>query len=273
MGQVPQIVQRRRPAQALAVLRGASVVMGRTLFALILREARTRHGRSRIGYAWAVLEPIAIVAMISALFSGVIGNHAPSLDIGIFYALGVVQFQFFRHASHFVGLSIEGNTALLNYPTVHEVDTALARLLLDGATYVLITCGTLAFVILAFHTDGPAHPEWMFLSFGGLALLAFGIGLNLAAFQRRYEMAMHVWGLITTPLFFISALLFSLGALPTPLREILLWNPVAHGVEGFRSGWYPDYGAYVDLPYLYFCGLACTATGLIQVLGSRRGMR
>jgi len=254
-------------------LRHGLVVMGRTLFALILREARVRHGRSRIGYAWAVLEPFVIVAVITLLFSGILGHRSVSYQLGIFYALGVVQFQYFRHASSYIGLSLEANAPLLNYPTVHEVDTALARLLLDTATYAIITCLVIAFLLAFFRASGPHHPEWMLLSIAGLGLLALGIGLNLAALQRRYEMTMQVWSLVTAPLFFFSALLFSLSSLPPDYRAILLWNPVAHGIEGVRRGWYPDYGEYVDLPYLYFCALFTIAVGLAQVLVTRRGLR
>jgi capsular polysaccharide transport system permease protein len=254
-------------------LRHGLVVMGRTLFALILREARVRHGRSRIGYAWALIEPFVIVAVITLLFSGILGRRTISYELGVFYALGVVQFQYFRHASSFIGMSLEANNALLNYPTVHEVDTALARFFLDTATYIIITCCVIAFLIAFFHASGPAHPEWMLLSSAGLGLLALGIGLNLAALQRRYEMTLQVWSLITAPLFFFSALLFSLSSLPTEYRNILLWNPVAHGIEGIRRGWYPDYGDYVDLPYLYFCAILTISLGLAQVLVTRRGLR
>lgn len=247
--------------------------MGRTLFALVLREARVRHGRSRIGYAWALIEPFVIVAVITVLFSGILGQRSMSHELGVFYALGVVQFQYFRHASTYIGMAIEANGPLLNYPTVHEVDTALARLILDTATYAVITCCVIIFLIAFFRASGPAHPEWMLLSIGGLALLAFGIGLNLAALQRRFEMTMHVWGLLSAPLFFFSALLFSLSSLPTEYRDILLWNPLAHGIEGVRRGWYPAYGDYVDLPYLYFCAALTIALGLAQVLLTRRGLR
>lgn len=266
-------VQPKRSRATAGPIGPGLTIMGRTLFALLLREARVRHGRSRLGYAWAVVEPFAIIAIITLLFSGFFGRRAFSTELGTFYALGVVHFQYFRHCSNHVGMSIEQNKPLLNYPTVHEVDTAFARFLLDTATYILITCFVIVFVSVVLDARGPAHPEWMLLSFAGLGLLALGIGLNLAALQRRYEMTMQVWGLITTPLLFFSALLYSLASLPSDYQAILLWNPLVHGIEGVRLGWYPDYGSYVDLPYLYFCALVAIALGLFQVLLTRRGMR
>ena len=248
--------------------------MGRSIFALLLREARVRHGRSRFGYAWALVEPILIVAFITVAMSGLLGRRQISFDFAIFYALGVVVFQYFRHCTGFIGRSVEANTALLNYPTVNEIDAVLARLVLDTATYIVIALAIYAFLAIGFGADLPAHPERLLLAYFGLSLLALGTGLNLAAFLRRYEMTMEVWGLASTPLFFMSAVIFSITNLPTDYAQLLLWNPVVHGVEGFRSGYYPDYGTtFVSFPYLYGIGLILVALGLFQLFLTRRGTR
>jgi len=249
-------------------------VMAQTLFALILREARVRHGRSRLGYAWAVVEPILIVAVIILVVSGLIGRRELSYDFAIFYALGVINFQYYRHATGFVAHAIEANQPLFNYPAVHEVDAALARWMLDTATYVIIGAATFVFLWAFFGATRPAHPERMILAYLGLGLLALGIGLNLAACLRRYYMTMQVWALLTAPQFVFSAVIYSVEGLPTAYRDILLWNPVVHGVEGMRSGYYPDYGRdYVSFGYLYLWALGLLASGLFMVLLTRRGMK
>ncbi|NBE06425.1 ABC transporter permease [Paragemmobacter ruber] len=246
----------------------------RTIFALILRETRVRYGRSRMGYAWAFIEPILIVAFISLAISGIIGRRALSYEFGIFYALGVVNFQFFRHACIFIGQSIEANAPLFNYPAVHEVDAALARIILEAATYLVINLAIFLFIVLVFGATWPAHPEAMIIAFLGLAMLAFGVGLNLAALQRRFEMTLQIYGLVTAPLLLLSAVIFSLENVSPEYRAILIWNPVVHGVEGARMGYYTSYGeTYVSFGYLYFVGLTAVALGLFQVLLTRRGMR
>jgi len=262
------------PAGPRPAIAAGAVVMARTLFALILREARTRHGRSRLGYAWAVFEPIIIVAVIIVVVSGLLGRRQLSFDFAVFYALGVVNFQYYRHATGFVAHAIEQNQPLFNYPAVHEVDAALARWLLDTATYVIIGAATFLIIYAFFGATLPAHPERMLVAYLGLGLLALGLGLNLAALLRWYGMTMHIWALLTAPQFFVSAVIFSLETLPTGYRDILLWNPVVHGIEGFRSGYYADYGMhYVSFGYLYLWGIFLLCLGLFQVLLTRRGMK
>lgn len=48
----------------------------RVLHALMLREMITRYGSSRLGYLWALLEPIGFIAMLSLIFSQ-ISNSPP----------------------------------------------------------------------------------------------------------------------------------------------------------------------------------------------------
>jgi capsular polysaccharide transport system permease protein len=265
----PKASYQRRGSFALALS-----VMARTLFALLLRESRVRHGRSRYGYAWALIEPVLIVSIIAMAHAGLFGRRELSFASGIFYALGVVNFQFFRHCSSFVGNAIEANGALLNYPRVHEIDAALARFLLDGATYVLINAALFGFIVVMFGASWPAHPERLLLAYGGLALLEFGIGLNISALQRRYEMSLYLYGMASAPLLLFSCVLFSIESVSTDLQRVLVWNPIMHGIEGFRSGYYPDYArTQVSFGYLYFVGLVLTALGMVQVLLTRRGMR
>ena len=41
---------------------------GRVLIALMLREARTRYGRQRAGYLWALVEPMLHIALFYFVF-------------------------------------------------------------------------------------------------------------------------------------------------------------------------------------------------------------
>lgn len=43
-------------------------VMRRLIFALFLREIRTRFGKYQLGYAWALLEPVSSIAVLLLVF-------------------------------------------------------------------------------------------------------------------------------------------------------------------------------------------------------------
>lgn len=262
------------PARAKPPVLAALKAQLRTLYALILREARVRHGRSRLGYAWAVVEPFAVVSVMTLFFVAVDRGANRALAFPIFFATGILPFQYFRHASVFIGLSLESNKPLFNYPTVREFDAVLARLVLDSATYLVIMTLVFSFLMIAFSADPPAHIGIMIIAFTGLGLLALGVALNVAVLQRQFTMAQQIYSMVMAPSFFLSGVFYSLESVPPQFRAFLVWNPIIHGVEAFRIGYYPVYpDQYVSIAYLYLFGLVALFIGMVQLRLSRRGMR
>ncbi|MDP1667531.1 ABC transporter permease [Phaeovulum sp.] len=256
--------------EAQRLVAGLKAVL-RTQYALILREARVRHGRSRIGYAWAIFEPFAVISVMTLFFAG-LGRGGPlSSEFPIFFATGVLPFQYFRHSSSFIGMALEANMPLFNYPTVREFDAALARLMLETITSLVIVVLVFCFMMAVFSARLPVDVGKMLIAYCGLGLLALGVGLNIAVLQRRFSMTHYIYNMVMTPAFFISGLFFSIESVAPEYRLLLVWNPIIHGIEAFRAGYYPIYSdQHVSLSYLYFVGLVLLFVGMLQLMVSRR---
>jgi capsular polysaccharide transport system permease protein len=231
--------------------RGLSTQL-RVIFALILREARVRHGRARIGYTWAIIEPVLLISVMTFLFTQVGSRGSGSGDFALFFATGVLSFQLYRNTSVYVSMSFDQNKPLFNYPLVKPMDAAIARLCLDSATQFLVILLVLCFQILVLGAPPPNDPPKMALALVLMIFLAFGVGVSLAVLRRFMPAISNVYLVIMGPAFFVSCVFFSVSSVPTMYREWLVWNPLVHGVEGFRSGYYPEYAdADVDLFYLF----------------------
>ena len=57
----------------------------RVLIALFIREMITRYGRSIGGYAWAILEPVGWILMLSAIFSSFIRTPPLGQNFPLFF--------------------------------------------------------------------------------------------------------------------------------------------------------------------------------------------
>ncbi len=220
------------------------------IFALVLREARVRHGRARIGYTWAIVEPVLLISILTFLFSQIgTGDRA---DFALFFATGVLSFQLYRNTSAYVSMSFDQNRPLFNYPMVKPMDAALARLVLDGSTHIVVITLVLTFQVFALDAPAPNDIPQMFLALSLMLMMGFGAGVSLAVIRRFMPSVSNVYLIIMGPAFFISCVFFSLSSLPTLYRDILVWNPLVHGVEGFRAGYYQEYqDADIDLFYLF----------------------
>jgi tetratricopeptide (TPR) repeat protein len=65
----------------------------RVLHALIVRETRTRFGESRLGYGWALIEPVTHILLLSAVFSLLMHGSPPlGTHFFLFYFTGLVPY-------------------------------------------------------------------------------------------------------------------------------------------------------------------------------------
>lgn len=245
------------------MLNEALKIQFRVVAALVFRETRVRFGRSQLGYLWAIANPIAWIVILSALFS-IRGNSAPYGDnMGLFVALGIVPFRLFAALANQCGSAIDANKALLNFPIVKELDTIIARAILEVATFILILAIIIAGMI--FFTGAPLPHDLLKIGvgIGGLCLFGGGVGIINAVMTEKIPSWMNTYRLISMPLLWVSGIFFSLESLPDMFRSILIWNPIIHGVEYVRLGYFQNYrDSYLDLSYLYGLGLVLVLVGL-----------
>ena len=241
----------------------ALLCQARVVGALILREMRVRFGRSQLGYLWAVAEPLAYVAAFSAMFH-FMDRHPPfGNSMALFFAAGVLPFQLFRNLGNQLAGSFSANQALLTYPIVQPIDTVVSRTILEVATSLFIILIVVSSFVISGSAPMPQNILRLFEALALLTLLGFGFGLASAVLITRINAWQNVSRLIMAPLLFLSGVFYSLDSLPMEARAILVWNPLIHGVEMFRDGYYSNYRAGEVAPmYLFICGLLLTFVAL-----------
>jgi tetratricopeptide (TPR) repeat protein len=117
----------------------------RVVHALIIRETRTRFGDSKIGYGWALLEPVLHILMLSLVFAVMMRGRPPiGREFFIFYYTGIIPYHLFVHTSTSMTYAITGNLSLLQLPLVSPFDVLIARGLLELMTDTLVAVILLA---------------------------------------------------------------------------------------------------------------------------------
>jgi capsular polysaccharide transport system permease protein len=236
----------------------------RIIFALVLREARVRHGRSRLGYLWTIIEPALMISFLTFLFDALRPPTAGGGSFAVFFATGVLSFQLFRNISQYVGFAFDANRPLLNYPPVKRIDPVIARAILEFSTNLLVIALVMSFQITVMDAPFPHSLPDMALVAGLLGIFGVGVGLCLAVARRHYAALGNVYMIVMSPAFFLSCVFYSLQSVPSEFRKYLVWNPLVHGVEGFRAGYYPGYrNPDLDLTYLAWWAFGTLFLGLL----------
>lgn len=253
--------QRRRFASLRAVL------------ALVLREMATTHGRSPGGYLWAVLEPVAGIALLTLIFSAVFRAPPLGINFPIFYATGMIPFLMFLDLSAKVAGALNFSKPLLVYPSVTFVDAILARFIVTFMTQLVVAYVVLGGIVFVFETRTAPDLAVIAKALSMSATLALGLGtLNCFLFSM-VPIWPRVWAVLTRPLFILACTMFAYESVPQPFRDYLWYNPLIHIVGYMRHGFYPTYDAtYVSTNYVAGVSLGLMVVGLVLLKRHHRAL-
>lgn len=252
------------PPQRPKTAKKRSFASIRSIIALILREMATSYGRSPGGYIWAVLEPIAGIAVMTLVFMAVMRSPPLGVSFPIFYATGMLPFSVFMGIQNKVSGGLTYSKPLLAYPPVTFIDSLIARFILDLMTKLLVGYIVLTGCIVLFDTRVTPNLPIIIQSYALAAFLGLGVGTLNCFLFTRFPLYQTAWGIATRPLFIISCVFFLYETIPAQYQTFLWYNPLVHVVGLMRRGFYSTYDApYVYEPYVIGLSLVSLALGLV----------
>lgn len=227
-----------------AELRQCIIVMNRVIFAIMLRESRTRYGSSNIGYVWAIIDPLVTLTVFVGVFI-LLGRSSPvAAPITVFFVTAIVPLFFWRGSVNQGTTAVSASLGLLSYPQVMPADVIIARLLLEAATTIVV----FFLFILGLNLIVGISPAWFFgdllqvlLVMFGLLYFTIGCMFLSSGLARIIPIWRNIWSYLSRPIWLLSGLFFTLEQLPTGFREYMAYNPLAHMIEWFRSAAIPTF--------------------------------
>jgi len=241
--------------------------------ALFLREAVTRLAAGRAAWVWLFAEPLAYLVFVMTLFGFIFHRKVGGVDGAMFVVTGLLGFNFARNTFVRSMEAIKANAALFAYRQVHPIDTVLVRAALEAFLNLLSAIVLLAGASLFNFEVLPTDPLGVMGAILGLWLFGVGVGLILSASTKLVTELGKVINILITPLTFISGVMIPASTVPQPYRDMLLFNPILHGLECLRGAYFAAYHTVPEasLAFLYLCALTTVFFGLaLHVRYSRR---
>lgn len=209
------------------------------LWQFTLREVQGRYRETRLGVLWALLTPLATLAVYTVVFSTIfrsgwgrtgadgLGSFALTLFTGMI-AFGV----FAECVTRAPGLVI--GTPNYVKKVVFPLQILPVSVLCSAIFHSLVSLVLVAAAGVLFAGRLPA--TLLYLPLVYIPLVAFTLGLSwwLAALGVFVRDAGHAVGIFTQLLFFLTPILYPIDAVPERLRPLLWANPLAWIVEDFR---------------------------------------
>lgn len=246
----------------LIELREAARRQGNVIFALIFREIKTRSGGASHGLLSLVailVEPVLVVISISAFFYLLRRQEVQGIHIALFLAVSYPPFMFFRRCITSVPRALAATRSFYAYHSVKPFDAVVARYIIEMVLTLVGAAGLLFllwwFMDLAIRRDDLLQG---FALVGTLLAGNLGMALLLGVYGTRFPVINKTVTLLGRGMVLLSAVIHPVGELSPEATAIILWNPIAHFEELFRSallGMTP----HAEISYGYFAMWAMCA--------------
>lgn len=229
-------VLNQTPRSSFQVLRDVT-------FGLLIRELKTRFGSYRLGYAWALLDPLLMIGAFSLIFGMRSSGGFGGIPAPLFITASYLPFIFFRNVVSKLQSAVSANMGLFCYRQVTPFATFVARFLLEAIVGLVVGC-ILVLGLLWFGFNAiPNDPLEVILIYLLLMVFSFSLGIIFCIVCNLFKEASKFLDLLMMPLMFISCVMFPLSTIPEQYQHWFLWNPLVHALELIRYGWFASYNS------------------------------
>ncbi|WP_427846553.1 ABC transporter permease [Brevundimonas pishanensis] len=240
----------------------APVELGRTLYALIMREMMTRYGREGIGFFWLIAEPLAFCLGVIILWSAIKPEYEHGIRVAPFTMSGYMCLLLLRHLVTHSLHALQANTGLLFHRKVQPLHIYLARAILEILGSTLAFFIVYALLLALGQVDMPK--DWILLYSGWfiLAWVSFGFAMVMAALSIRYEAVERLNNLTLYIMIPLSGAFVMAEYVPASYREYFLYIPFPHAIEMVRAGIWGEF-----IPTHYTAWYPIAFGGVLMLLG------
>ena len=222
------------PSQDLFSLELGDLWRYRELFYFLAwRDIKVRYKQTAFGAAWAVLQPLLSMALLSLIFGYFLNLPSGGVPYPVFTFTALIPWQLFAYALSQSSESLVADRNLITkvyFPRLVVPLSSVAAGLMDFAISFVILIGMLLLFSIPLSWRILTLPVFVLLAL----LCAMGVGLWFSALNVQYRDVRYALPFLTQFWFFATPIAYSIEIVPENWRWIYSLNPMTGVVEGFR---------------------------------------
>jgi len=249
------------------------------LFDLIWKDVRVRYRYAAIGFAWAILEPLIMMAVLTFVFSVVLQLRFDDLGTGagrgfdaVFILTGLLAWQFLATSLTSATNSVVDNQNLITKVNFPREVIPLASV---GVAVVNFGIGGVLLLVLKFTLVGGFPTQgvvWLGAIFCLQLTFVVGLGLIFSTLNASFRDVSYMvnaallFGFYATPIFYEPSMVREAlsGSRFEFLYPVYFMNPMVGLIEGYRQALFEN--RFPDLALLAWpavCSAGLFAAGVV----------
>lgn len=200
---------------------------------LAWRDLKTRYAQTTIGFAWAIVQPVAQMLLFTLVFSNFAKLPSDGIPYPLFAYVALLPWGYFARSLDKSSFSVVAESNLISkvyFPRIIVPISAMLAGLVDFAIAFLLLV-----VLMVFYGVMPSWPALFIPVFLLLTMLtSLAVSLWLAAVFVRFRDIAAAMPLVTQIWMFASPVVYPVSLVPEQWRWLYNLNPMAGVIEGFR---------------------------------------
>jgi len=203
------------------------------LWHMTIRHLRGQYKQSALGWAWAFVNPLSQMLILSFVFSKILRVPSEDVPYPLFVFVGLVPWMFFANGIGSATESVTGAASLVTkvyFPREILPTAAVNTKLVDLAFGIIILAGMMVY----YGYPPEATAIWFPVIFAVQFVFTLGLSLPLAALNLYFH---DVRFLVAQALFlwyFLTPVLYPVDIIPEQYRWIFDINPMAIVIHAYR---------------------------------------
>ena len=203
------------------------------LWQMTVRHLRGQYKQSVLGYAWAFLNPLSLMLILSFVFSTILRFESGGIPYPLFIFVGLLPWLFFSGAVSSATDSVVGASNLVTkvyFPREILPTAAVFTKVVDLGAGLII----LAALMVYFGHPPEWTAFWVPILFLIHFLFALGLSLPLAALNLFFHDVRYLVGVVLTLWFYLTPVIYPMEIVPESYRVIYDLNPNALMINAYR---------------------------------------
>src|SRR5580658_9938352 len=232
------------------------------ILTLAERDLRANYKDATLGFAWALLSPLATLLIMLLVFSRIKSFRIPGVPYDLYAYMGILPWQFFASSFSSGANSLLSNKALLSKVHFPRECFPLAQMVEAAVNTVF---ATIVLVVLFGISGFAPHVEtaWIPLFVAVELLFVAGVVLAASALLVHVRDLVQVVPVVVSLGMFATPVIWPFSKIPLTYRPLYsFFNPIGPMIDDFRRtvllGKSPSWG---------LLGIAALGAGFYLVLG------
>ncbi|MBL0122200.1 MAG: ABC transporter permease [Betaproteobacteria bacterium] len=229
------------------------------------REISTRFAGSALGFLWALLGPLMLLAIYSFVFGQLFQQRLGDLgteSYTLFVATALWPWMMFSDAVLRAMQSIQANSSLVKkvaFPHLLLVLAAINSIFLVHLAGYVVVLAVLALAGAQIHLVGIPV---VFIAIATLYFFALAVGSILAALQTLLRDIEQAVAPAIMMLHYLTPVLYPITLIPPAYRHWLSWNPLATVMQRLRDGLILGGGPQLGDLWMLFASMMTAMLGI-----------